>query len=86
MSNPIFSLNFSCVPFSEIEVQMLLAQLPEASEAHMDSHVHEAAQEGMGVTQLRIFCFCYYLFALDYHQIFVIVLQVYNSSCTSNEL
>jgi hypothetical protein len=53
-SNPIFSLNFSGVPCFEIEVQMLLAQLPEASQALMDSHVHEAAQ-GMGFTQLRIF-------------------------------
>lgn len=66
---------------------MLLAQLPEASQALMDSHVHEAAQ-GMGFTQLRIICFSYYtyLFALNYHQFFVIVLQVYNSNCTSNEL
>lgn len=86
MSNPIFSLNFSGVPFFEIEVQTLLAQPPEANQVHMDSHVHEAAQEGMGVTQLRIFCFSYYLFALDYHRIFVIVLKVYNSNCTSNKL
>lgn len=67
MSEPIF-LNFSGVPFFELKVQALLPQPPEASQAHMDRHVQEAAQEGIVVVQLSMFC-CNDLFALDYDKL-----------------
>jgi hypothetical protein len=51
-SNTVTFLDISGVPFLQLEVQALLPQLPEASQAHMDSHVQEAAQEGNLYTQL----------------------------------
>ncbi|KAL6839051.1 hypothetical protein ACP4OV_031105 [Aristida adscensionis] len=41
----IYPCRFTGLPFFELEVQALLPQPSEASQAHMDSHVKEAAQE-----------------------------------------
>jgi hypothetical protein len=45
-SNTVTFLDISGVPFLQLEVQALLPQPTEASQAYMDCHVPEAAQEG----------------------------------------
>ena len=37
----------SGLPFRQLQVQALLPQSPQAGQAYMDSHVQEAAQEGL---------------------------------------